>query len=86
MKATIVNCTLKPSPAESNTGALIDIGYTIPGQAWTYWNKGPGPGDSYLESDEGKEWSKTTGETAAQNLVAVAQALAGHPVPAPPSG
>ena len=151
MNATILNCTLKPSPAESNTealarvvigaldgagvhtdlirvadfdvkpgitndegrpvaynrvagvvvtgnedgahhvisevsGALIDIGYTIPGQAWTYWNKGPGPGDSYLESDEGKEWSKTTGETAAQNLVAVAQALAGHPLPAPPSG
>jgi multimeric flavodoxin WrbA len=26
-------------------GALIDIGYTVPGQAWTYWNKGPGPGD-----------------------------------------
>jgi multimeric flavodoxin WrbA len=67
------------------SGALIDIGYTIPGQAWTYWNKGPGPGDSYLEADDGKEWSKTTGETAAQNLVAVAQALAGHPVPTPPS-
>ena len=27
------------------SGALIDIGYTIPAQAWTYWNKGPGPGD-----------------------------------------
>ena len=26
------------------SGALGDIGYTIPGQAWTYWNKGPGPG------------------------------------------
>ena len=25
-------------------GALNDIGFTIPGQAWTYWNKGPGPG------------------------------------------
>jgi multimeric flavodoxin WrbA len=25
-------------------GALIDIGYTVPGQAWTYWNMGPGPG------------------------------------------
>jgi hypothetical protein len=24
------------------TGALIDVGFTIPGQAWTYWNKGPG--------------------------------------------
>ncbi len=31
-------------------GALIDIGFTIPGQAWTYWNRGPGPGDSYLET------------------------------------
>jgi multimeric flavodoxin WrbA len=69
-------------------GGLIDIGYTVPGQAWTYWNKGPGPGDSYLETDddEGKEWSKTTGETAAQNLVAVAKALAAQPVPPPPSG
>jgi multimeric flavodoxin WrbA len=27
-------------------GALIDVGFTIPGQAWTYWSKGPGPGDS----------------------------------------
>jgi multimeric flavodoxin WrbA len=26
-------------------GALIDIGYTIPAQAWTYWNKGHGPGE-----------------------------------------
>src|SRR5215208_5415882 len=45
-------------------GGLIDIGYTIPGKAW----------------------SKTTGETAAQNLVAVAKALAAQPVPPPPSG
>jgi multimeric flavodoxin WrbA len=22
-------------------GALVDVGYTIPGQAWTYWNRGP---------------------------------------------
>jgi hypothetical protein len=33
-----------------------------------------------------RTWSKTTGETAAQNLVAVARALADKPVPAPPSG
>jgi len=34
-------------------GALNDIGYTIPGQAWTYWNKGPGPGDEeWLTTDE----------------------------------
>jgi hypothetical protein len=42
MRATILNCTLKPSPPESNTEA--------------------------------------------QNLVAVARALADKPVPAPPSG
>jgi len=23
--------------------ALIDIGFTIPAQAWTYWHLGPGP-------------------------------------------
>ena len=23
--------------------AVNDIGYTVPAQAWTYWNKGPGP-------------------------------------------
>ena len=68
------------------SGALIDIGYTIPGQAWTYWNKGPGPGDEYLDADddEGKEWSRSTGEAAAQNLVAVAEALAARPLDKPP--
>ncbi len=71
----------------SIAGALIDIGYTIPGQAWTYWNKGPGPGDSYLDSDdeEGKEWSHTTGKAAAQNLVTVARALEAGAMQAPPS-
>jgi multimeric flavodoxin WrbA len=66
-------------------GALIDIGFTIPGQAWTYWNRGPGPGKSYLEDDSGHEWSKTTGETAAQNLVAAARALAAGSLPVPVS-
>ena len=65
-------------------GALIDVGYTIPGQAWTYWNRGPGPGDSYLDADAGKEWSHQTGRAAASNLIAVARALAARPVPPPP--
>jgi multimeric flavodoxin WrbA len=65
------------------SGALVDIGFTIPGQAWTYWNRGPGPGESYLEDEAGHEWSRTTGETAAQNLVAVAKALAAQPLPVP---
>jgi multimeric flavodoxin WrbA len=64
-------------------GALIDIGYTIPGQAWTYWNRGPGPGDSYLDTEEGKDWSHSTGRAAASNLGAVARALAASPIPAP---
>ena len=62
---------------------LIDIGYTVPGQAWTYWNKGPGPGDEvYLTSDD-TTWTDTTARTAAQNLHTVARALAEHPLPAP---
>jgi multimeric flavodoxin WrbA len=65
-------------------GALIDIGYTIPGQAWTYWNKGPGPGPSYLDTDEGRDWSHSTGRAAASNLAASARALAERPLPAPP--
>jgi len=63
-------------------GGLIDIGFTVPGQAWTYWNMGPGPGPSYLDSDHKHDWSRTTGETAAANLVAVARALAERPIPA----
>ena len=68
-------------------GAFVDIGYTVPGQAWTYWNMGPGPGDDYLDADddEGKEWSRTTGRAAAQNLVGVARALAQEPLGPPPS-
>lgn len=66
-------------------GALGDIGFTIPGQAWTYWNKGPGPGKDYSETDEGHEWSATTGKAAASNLFALAAALAANPVPPPPS-
>jgi hypothetical protein len=64
---------------------LIDVGFTVPGQAWTYWNKGPGPGPSYSETAEGHDWSKSTGEAMAANLVAVAAALAANPIPKPPN-
>jgi multimeric flavodoxin WrbA len=67
------------------SGALIDVGFTVPGQAWTYWNRGPGPGKSYLEDDAKHDWSRTTGETAAQNLVTVAKALATTPFRVPVS-
>ena len=64
-------------------GGLGDIGFTIPAQAWTYWNKGPGPGPSYSETGEGHAWAQTTGRTMAANLVAVATALSKHPLPKP---
>jgi multimeric flavodoxin WrbA len=67
------------------SGALVDIGFTIPGQSWTYWNKGPGPGEEYSDTDEGHEWSHSTGRAAAQNLLAVARALESQPISAPPS-
>jgi len=66
------------------SGQLGDIGYTIPGQAFTYWNKGPGPGDEYLETDEGHDWSAKTGRACAQNLAGVAKALAQNPLGPPP--
>jgi multimeric flavodoxin WrbA len=66
-------------------GGLVDIGFTVPGQAWTYWNRGPGPSKSYLEDDSRHDWSRTTGETAAQNLVTVAKALAVTPFRVPVS-
>ena len=65
-------------------GALVDIGFTVPGQAWTYWNMGPGPGPSYTETDQGHDWSASTGKAAAGNLVAVARALQANPIPPPP--
>ncbi|MBA2793510.1 MAG: flavodoxin family protein [Thermoleophilaceae bacterium] len=67
------------------SGVLVDVGYTVPGQAWTYWNKGPGPGEEvWLTTDE-REWSITTGQTAARNLLAVARGLQAHPLPPPQS-
>jgi multimeric flavodoxin WrbA len=63
------------------SGALVDIGYTVPGQSWTYWNMGPGPGPDYLDSDHKHDWSKSTGEAAAANLLAVARALEKAPIP-----
>ncbi|HVV88913.1 MAG TPA: NAD(P)H-dependent oxidoreductase [Solirubrobacterales bacterium] len=65
------------------SGALVDVGFTIPAQAWTYWNRGPGPGKSYLEDEAKHDWSRTTGETAAQNLVTAARALAAEPFRVP---
>ncbi|MFH8444974.1 flavodoxin family protein [Streptomyces sp. NPDC018026] len=66
-------------------GGLADIGYTIPGQAWTYWHLGPGPGPDFLDDERGHDWSVSTGRAMASNLVHAARALEAMPLPAPPS-
>ncbi|MBT2383746.1 flavodoxin family protein [Streptomyces sp. ISL-11] len=66
-------------------GALGDIGYTIPGQAWTYWHLGPGAGPDYLDDERGHDWSHRTGRAMAANLHGTARALQTLPLGAPPS-
>lgn len=65
-------------------GALGDIGFTVPGQAWTYWHLGPGAGPDYLDDQRGHDWAAKTGRAMAQNLATVARALAATPMAAPP--
>lgn len=60
------------------SGALADVGYTIPGEAWAYWHFGPGP--DYLEERRGREWSHQTGRAMGANLYGVDQALAARPL------
>jgi len=69
--------------AETN-GALNDIGYSAPGQNWTYWNKGPGPGEEEWLTTEERDWSTSTGRAAASNILALARALQASPIPPPP--
>lgn len=66
-------------------GALNDIGYSLPGQNWTYWNKGPGPGEEEWLSTEERDWSISTGRACASNLLALARALQASPIPPPPA-
>ncbi|HEY1480417.1 MAG TPA: NAD(P)H-dependent oxidoreductase, partial [Gaiellales bacterium] len=63
--------------------AAIDIGFTVPGQAWTYWHLGPGTGPDYLDDQRGHDWSDQQARTAAGNLLAVARALREHRFPVP---
>lgn len=66
--------------------ALIDIGFTIPGQSWTYWHLGPGPGPDYVETDQGHDYSDRVGRNAARNLLALAKVLRPSTYPVPESG
>jgi multimeric flavodoxin WrbA len=55
---------------------LVDVGFTIPAQSWTYWHLGPGPGPDYTDTDKAHDYSDRVGRNAARNLVHVARALA----------
>jgi multimeric flavodoxin WrbA len=66
-------------------GAAVDIGFTVPGQAWTYWNKGPGPGDEEYRTTDDRAWTHSTGDAMAHVLVHAARALAAAPIPAWPN-
>ena len=65
---------------------LIDMGFTIPGQSWTYWHLGPGPGPDYTETDQGHDYSDRVGRNAARNLLAIAKAISPETYPVPESG
>lgn len=60
---------------------LIDVGFTVPAQAWTYWHLGPGPGPDYRDEPKGHAWSDMTGRNAARIMASVAAALKAHPLP-----
>lgn len=66
-------------------GAAIDLGFTIPGQAWTYWNKGPGPGEEEYRTTDDRAWTHSTGDAMAHVLAHTARALAASPIPKPPN-
>ncbi|MBC3986118.1 flavodoxin family protein [Streptomyces sp. AC563] len=67
------------------SGALVDIGFTVPGQSWTYWHLGPGPGPDFLDDERGHDWARSTGKAMAANLIGVAEALSVRPLGPPPS-
>lgn len=65
---------------------LIDMGFTVPAQSWTYWHLGPGPGPDYVDTDQGHDYSDRVGRNAARNLVALAKVLKPSTYPVPESG
>jgi multimeric flavodoxin WrbA len=55
---------------------LIDVGYTVPGQSWSYWHLGPGPGPDYTKTQQAHDYSDRIARNAARNLLHAAKALA----------
>jgi multimeric flavodoxin WrbA len=65
--------------------ALSEVGFTVPGQAWGYFNNGSAGGATYNDVGPIKQQrSLQMATTAAANLVAVARALEQNPIPPSP--
>jgi multimeric flavodoxin WrbA len=65
--------------------ALSEVGFSIPGQSWAYFNNGSAAGPVYTEAAPAKQQrSKDMAAIAASNLVALAQAIKAKPIPKPP--
>ncbi|MGA0604584.1 flavodoxin family protein [Phenylobacterium sp. VNQ135] len=65
---------------------LIDLGFTVPGQSWTYWHLGPGPGPDYVDTQQAHDYSDRVGRNAARNLLFIANLLSGRTFPPQESG
>lgn len=65
---------------------LIDLGFTVPGQSWTYWHLGPGPGPDYTDTPQAHDYSDRVGRNAARNLLFVARLLADRTYPPQEAG
>jgi multimeric flavodoxin WrbA len=63
--------------------ALMEIGFTIPAQSYTYYNNGVAMGDDYKDTKdtEAKDTAHEYAKTAANSIVAVAKALQANPIP-----
>ena len=60
---------------------LIDIGFTMPANCWTYWHLGPGPGPDYTHTDQAHDYSDRLACNAARNIASMARALKANPLP-----
>lgn len=80
-------CTGNEDGAKHTIGemaaCLMELGFTIPGHSYTYFNNGASMGDDYKDSqdDKAKERAHKNGAMMASNLVAVARALQATPMP-----
>lgn len=62
--------------------AMINIGFTVPPNALSYWVGEAGPGPSYIEAGQDSEFTKKNTEMMSYNLIHFARMLKDHPIPA----